>query len=142
MARQKQSMPRNLVAAQKAMERWRATRTQRAIPEALWEAAVALAREHGVHRTSRALRLNYDRLRRRLAQAPRSPSPRQRGVSAPAAAGFAEVVRARAGATTRLVDDECVVEFENAHGDRVRVRTRGLPDLDALAASVWSGRQR
>ena len=45
-------------------ERWRATRQKRRIPEALWKVAAGLASEYGVHGTSRALRLNYDELKR------------------------------------------------------------------------------
>lgn len=138
MPRRKQATPPDLAAARKALERWRATRTQRAIPEALWETAASLAREHGVHRTSRALRLNYDSLRRRVDGARRATRSTQ---GAPV---FAEVVRS--GTDSRdcrpVADGECFVELENARGDRLRVRTRDMPNLDALAASLWNGHRR
>ena len=38
------------------------------IPEPMWEEAVALAREHGVHAVVRALRLDYYTLKRRLSE--------------------------------------------------------------------------
>jgi hypothetical protein len=42
------------------LEQWRKTRKHRArIPERLWKAAVRVARKHGLHRTARALRLDY-----------------------------------------------------------------------------------
>src|SRR5437870_4413135 len=57
-------------------ERWRKTRTHRSpIPEALWGAAVTVARECGLHRTAQTLRLNYDALKERGEAAGRQ-SPR------------------------------------------------------------------
>ncbi|MBI4705462.1 MAG: hypothetical protein HY744_30575 [Deltaproteobacteria bacterium] len=51
------------------------------MPEPLWEAAVALAREHGLYATSRDLHVCYDSLKARLER-----SRRQRAASQPAAA--------------------------------------------------------
>jgi hypothetical protein len=46
---------------------WRKTRKRCSpIPETLWSSAVELAREHGLHRTARALRLNYYSLKKRF----------------------------------------------------------------------------
>ncbi|MGH8653062.1 MAG: hypothetical protein ACREYE_13235, partial [Gammaproteobacteria bacterium] len=39
------------------------------IPEALWASAVGLAREHGLHKTAGALRLNYYTLKKHLESA-------------------------------------------------------------------------
>ena len=48
------------------IEGWRRMRPRpRAMPEPLWSEAAALARELGVYRVSRALRLNFDTLKRR-----------------------------------------------------------------------------
>ena len=46
-------------------ERWRRAHTARLpIPEALWAAAAEAAREHGVFRAAKALRLEYGKLKR------------------------------------------------------------------------------
>src|SRR5207302_10306954 len=46
---------------------WRKTRERCSpIPETLWSSAVDLAREHDLHRTARALRLNYYSMKKRF----------------------------------------------------------------------------
>jgi len=51
---------------------------------------------------------------------------------------FVEVVgREELPVAASRADGECVLELENARGDRVRVRARGLPDLTVLAAALW-----
>ncbi len=58
---------------------WRKTRKRCSpIPETLWSSAVELAREHGLHRTARTLRLNYYSLKKRFPLIPGSPSRAQR----------------------------------------------------------------
>jgi len=50
-------------------ERWRRTRNAGArIPDVLWAAAVRAAGRHGIHRTARALRLDYYSLKERVEQ--------------------------------------------------------------------------
>ncbi len=58
------------------LESWRKRAgRRRRLPEAIWRAAVELAREHGVHPVARSLRLNYYSLKRRVSEAPaRDPS--------------------------------------------------------------------
>src|SRR5439155_5077642 len=59
--------------------RWRETRTHRGapMPAALWAAAVALARQHGLYTTARTLRIDYGSLKKRLdtASPGRVPTP-------------------------------------------------------------------
>ena len=46
-------------------ERWRRSHRGRLpIPEGLWASAAAVAREHGVFRTAKVLRLEYGKLKR------------------------------------------------------------------------------
>ena len=56
------------------------------MPEPLWEAAIALAETEGVYRTARALSLNYQSLRARVAEA--SPEVRR---AAAVPRGFVEL---------------------------------------------------
>jgi hypothetical protein len=62
---------------QQCFDLWRNTRKRCSpIPETLWSSAVELAREHGLNRTARTLRLNYYALKKRfgsIAGAPGSP---------------------------------------------------------------------
>jgi hypothetical protein len=49
------------------IEHWRKTRRKRCrMPEPLWASAVRLAKKHGIYSTSRALRVNYEQLKRRV----------------------------------------------------------------------------
>ena len=107
--------------------RWRDTRTHRGVPmpAPLWAAAVALARQHGLYPTARALRLDYGTLKKRLdaAGAGRAPSP-----------AFIELPVAR---PTGL--GACVIELEGPRGGRMRIEVPGatLADLVALTQVAW-----
>jgi hypothetical protein len=74
----------------------------RRLPDSLWAAAVELARRHGVHRTARALGLDYTGLKNRLENNP-VPEP-----AAPAA--FVELLAAQPSRR------ECTIEVESARG--------------------------
>jgi hypothetical protein len=61
-----------LDAVREAFEQWRSTRTGRErIPEDLWQAAVELSESHSLCKIATVLKLDYNRLRRRIQE--RSP---------------------------------------------------------------------
>jgi len=61
------AIPEAIVQLQRQLDQFRSTQPQRTkLPEALWEAAVELAREHGIYRVAHPLRLDYMGLKRRL----------------------------------------------------------------------------
>jgi len=124
-----------LERARGRFERWRKTRTERRIPEALWAQAVQLSGEYGVYRTARALRLNADRLRQRVQSA---PAPIGSQGEAP---GFWELVRSEQVGAPEHSAPECIVELEDARGTKLRVQWRGgqLPDASVLRRAFWSG---
>lgn len=63
-ARKTTGFPRGMVQARRRLDRWRKTRTAGLpIPKSLWAVAVKLARRHGVCPTSRALGLEYNKLK-------------------------------------------------------------------------------
>ena len=102
---------------QRRFATWRSTgRKGRRIPEALWEAATAAARELGVNRVSRAAGLDYTRLKRRVLgdDAPQAET-------SPTATGpvFVELPT---DSVAELA--QCVVEFEGARG-RFTIRLAG-----------------
>lgn len=125
-------LPAGLEAARRQFERWRATREAPSrIPERLWTVAANSGRRFGVHRTSRALRLDYAVLKSRVApDAAGSPS---RPAAPPS---FVELVPAGSGPRA-----ECVVELEDPSGVRMRIEVKGLAPLDlvALTRSLRAG---
>src|ERR1700740_1645137 len=57
----------SLTLLQQKLEQFRSARTGRTkLPEALWQAAVEMAQQHGLYYTARRLRLDYSCLKKRL----------------------------------------------------------------------------
>jgi len=111
---------------------WRSRRPCRGrIPEALWQAAIGLCREHSICEVSRTLRLNYNALKNRVTGA-RDRSP---VVGQPPDLGF---VRLDLGAP--MAFSECLVEMEAPNGTRMRMSFKGvLRDFDPveLGRAFW-----
>ena len=113
-------------------EAWRKRRRCRGrIPEALWEAAVGLCREHSICEVSRSLRLNYNGLRNR------TPKARDMGLAVGKRSdlGF---VKLDLGAP--IMPSECLVEMEAPNGAKMRMSFRGvLRDFDPveLGRTFW-----
>ena len=111
--------------------RWRETRPYRgaAMPAALWAAAIALARQHGLYTTARTLRIDYGSLKKRRdgAGAGRVPAP-----------AFVELPAAQ---STGL--GPCVIDLEGRRGQRLRIEVTGVTvaDLVTLTQGAW-GRDR
>ena len=126
------ALPADLESARRRFERWRETRRGRPhIPESLWSLATRAARQFGIHRTCRALRLDYVVLKRHVeADATHVPA---RDESPPS---FVELVPA--GSVSRA---ECVVEIEEPSGARMRIELKGVaaPDLVTLTRSLRAG---
>jgi len=107
--------------------RWRARCPYRgaAMPAGLWAAALALARQHGLYRTARALRVDYGSLKKRLdAAGPgrvRSPAFIELPVTRPTGLG------------------PCVIDLEGRRGRRLRIEVTGvtLADLVTLTQVAW-----
>lgn len=95
------------------------------MPAALWAAAVALARQHGLYTTARTLHVDYGSLKRRL------DATGARRVSAPA---FIELPAARPSAL-----GPCVIDLEGRRGRRLRIEVAGvsMADLVMLTQVAW-----
>jgi hypothetical protein len=109
------------------LERWRKTRRGRAaIPERLWVAAASLAREHGINATSKALGLEFNKLKSFVGS---GRTAKKRVAAAPR---FLELVAAPAGVS------ECVIELEGRRG-KMRIEWKGAagPDLAGLSRILW-----
>lgn len=119
------------------IEEWRQTRERRTrMPEELWEAAAALAREHGSWAVSRALRVRHDGLKRRVAETDAD--------AASAAAGFVDLGSISSSvASAPSGSPEAVVELTQADGTRLTVRlpSRAAIDLRALVDAFCGTRR-
>ena len=116
-----------LEKTRRRIARWRETCAYRgaAMPAALWAAALALARQHGLYRTARALRIDYGSLKKRLgtAGAGRVPSP-----------AFVELPAVRPPGL-----GSCVIDLEAPQGGRMRIEVTGVTvaDLVTLTQAAW-----
>ena len=120
-----------LEETRRRIARWRERRPYRgaAMPAALWAAAVALARRHGLYTTARTLHVDYGSLekRRDAAGADHGPAP-----------AFIELPAAR---PTGL--GPCVIELHGRRGRQLRIEVAGVTvaDLVTLTQGAW-GRDR
>ncbi|NOZ79356.1 MAG: hypothetical protein GXP48_09330 [Acidobacteria bacterium] len=123
-----------LEEARQEFKRWRKRRphSRSRIPEDLWSLAVQAARTHGLYRTSRALALDYTRLKDRLAQAVDAES---RPVAKPGE-GFVELAVPSLGLASR-----CLVELSAPSGATMRIELSGpaVPALAALTRGLLGG---
>ena len=136
-------LPARLERLRRRFERWRGTRKVRSrIPETLWASAVKLAGTYGIHRTARALRVDYYALKKRV----EGKSLAEKRVAGSPAATASKVPAGAAGATFVELppaawpgSGECTLELEDAGGAKLRVHVKGFeaPDLAALSRSFW-----
>src|SRR5258707_1351692 len=71
MNRESTPIPEAVAQLQRQLEEFRSTQRGRTkLPESLWQAAVELARQHGVYPVAHPLRLDYTRLKKRLGGSP------------------------------------------------------------------------
>jgi hypothetical protein len=121
-----------IVQMQRELEEYRRSRPRRAkLPESIWEAAAALAREHGVYAVAQALRLDYMGLKKRLG----GVASRRPGKAKPV---FVELI-----APPPATGEECRIEFESTRGDKMRIHwpVRTAPDRTALLRA-WRGTEQ
>lgn len=122
---------------QRQITHWRKTRRKRSpMPPALWDAAVSLARRHGIYAIARALRVSYETLKRRVEQPPRNGS-----LGRLEATGFVEVPAAQLVSSSE--PSETVVEITAPDGARLVVRLPdGAHNLDVLCLADTFWRRR
>jgi hypothetical protein len=123
MKRESTPIPEAVAQLQRQLELFRSTQPgRRKLPESLWQAAVELARQHGVFPIAHPLRLDYTRLKKRLGGSPTF----RRKAAKPA---FVELV-----APPRAQLEECVIEFESSSGSKMRIQWKATapPDWTTL----------
>jgi len=125
-------VPNGMQKICRRFERWRSSHQGRLpIPKALWASAAETAREHGVFRTAKILRLEYAKLKRMTKSAAavkRRPAP---------PAEFLELVATQVPPSGSGLT-ECVIELEGPRG-KMRVQWKGAvaPDLAGLSRVMW-----
>ena len=120
-----------LVQLKERFDEWRAQRKLgMRIPAPLWAAAVDMVSVHGACRVAGALHLDYDMLKRRVAQAGGQASTPE------LAPRFVELF-ATGMPTASASRPECVVELANGRGAHMRVELngQGLAGLAALCSA-------
>jgi hypothetical protein len=115
-------IPEAVAQLQRQLEQFRSSRpTRTKLPESLWQAAVELARQHGIYAVAHPLRLDYTRLKQRLGGMPSQPSKRNQSA-------FIEPVGDDAA-----VLPECIIEFEAPAGGKMRIQWKAAVPPD------WTG---
>ena len=115
-------IPEPIAQLQHQLDQFRSTQSQRTkLPESLWQAAVELARQHGVYAVAHPLRLDYMGLKKRLGGVPNL----RRKAAKPA---FVELITPHPA----MLED-CVIEFESASGGKMRIHWK------AAAPPNWAG---
>jgi hypothetical protein len=120
------SIPEPIVQLQKQFDQFRSEQPHRSkIPEGLWQAAVELARQHGLYAVAHPLRLDYVGLKRRLEAISKVEEKKKKKVASPR---FVELIAAHPAAA------ECVIEFESKSGGKMRIQWKGsgAPDWSNL----------
>jgi hypothetical protein len=121
--------PKPLKELEQRFKGWRSQRQQGTrIPEPLWEAALAVARTHGVSRVAQVLRLGYPQLRKRLEQT------RSAAIVPVVSPAFVELAYDRS-----KEQPGCTIELENRLGAKMTIRFSNSSPAEtvALAELFW-----
>jgi hypothetical protein len=145
ITRNTRELPAQLERTRQRFDRWRQTRQGRArIPESLWASAVRATRKYGLNRTVRALRLDYNALKKHVEAVPSGRGSDRKTVAKSTAGEIrcSEFIELAPAASAGF--PECLLELEDPGGAKMRIHLKGVeaPDLEALSRSFWSLRPR
>jgi hypothetical protein len=116
-------IPEAIAQLQRQLDQFRSTQPRRTkLPEPLWQAAVELAREHGIYSVAHPLRLDYVGLKKRLGGIPTFGSRKTR------AAAFVELTAPQATA-----QHECAIDFECPSGRKMRIQWKASAPPDWIS---------
>lgn len=118
-----------LGAAENKFELWRKNRSGRGrIPDALWQAAIEAAEEHGPSKIAKVLRLDYYKLKERMGLSVETRKSRKEKRQ-----GFLEVP------LFAPESRESALELEGHDGARLRLVLKGAKseELESLARMFW-----
>jgi hypothetical protein len=115
-------IPEPIAQLQLQLDEIRSTRPRgKRLPDSVWQAAVELAREHGVYSVARHLRLDYTGLKKRFG----GVSHRRRKTRKPT---FVELL-----APPSAMQGECLIEFESLRGSKVRIQWKAATSPDWMS---------
>jgi hypothetical protein len=125
-------IPEAIAQLQRQLDQIRSTQPRgKKLPDSVWQAAVELAREHGVYSVARPLRLDYAGLKKRLG----GVSYRRRKAGKPA---FVELI-----APPSAMLGECLIEFESLRGSKVRIQWKAATSPDWMSLlRAWREAER
>lgn len=133
-------VPDTIHQLEEQLQQFRSAHPRRSkLPEALWQAAVEEARQHGIYLVAHTLRLDYGSLKKRLSgvspqeRRPAVLMPRTRGRKAPPSRRIAPPAFVELVSGAGVDAGAYVIEFESGAGPRMRVRWRGTtPEWSSL----------
>ena len=112
-------IPIGMQKVYRRLERWRRKRRGRsAIPKPLWAAAAAVAREHGINRTSQVLHLEFNKLKGFV------ETGKRRKRTANLAPQFVELMTSPPAGFS-----ECIIELQGRRG-KMRIEWKGMTAVD------------
>jgi hypothetical protein len=125
-------IPEPIAQLQLQLNEIRSTRPRgKRLPDSVWQAAVELAREHGVYSVAHHLRLDYAGLKKRLG----GVSHRRRKARKPA---FVELF-----APPSAMLGECLIEFDSLRGSKVRIQWKAATSPDWMSLlRAWREAER
>jgi hypothetical protein len=117
------TIPDAIVQLQRQFDQFRSTQPVRTkLPEPLWQAAVELAREHGIYSVAHPLRLDYVGLKKLLVGI---RTIRHRPTKA---AAFIELTAPQATG-----QHECAIDFEGLSGRKMRIQWKSSAPPDWIS---------
>ena len=125
-------IPEPIAQLQRQLDQFRSTQPRgRRLPDSMWQAAVELAREHGVYSVAHPLRLDYTGLKKRLDGV---PDPKKKATK-PA---FVELI-----ADHSVAMADCVIEFESSVGSKMRIQWKASTGPDWISLfRAWRESER
>ena len=123
-------VPAELKDLSSQIEQWRRTRPRMAaMPDALWALAAEAARQQGLARVARFLRLDYYSLKERIERLEQGS-----GATSVMKPTFIELQPLAVSPVS-----ECTIELEHPRGRRMRIHIKGtpMPDVTALSRTLW-----
>ena len=133
-SRSSTTLPREVAVARRRIDKWRAGNgRRRRIPEGIWTEAAELARVHGIHRVSAAMRLSHEKVKQRLEGIDAVASKMTSSVAVDPVPGFVEI------AATIPPSSGLSVELADNRGRRMTIRGAGHSEVRSMVAAFWTG---
>ena len=134
-AKHSTNIPLALSQARHQLDHWRSQQPNKRtrLPKEFWHQAVALAKEHGLNKTARALNVKYDSLKKHLHKA---GADEESSVQLPP-----EFIELLPGTVTPG-GVECMIEWAEGPNTTIRMHIKGagVSELTALAGVFQGGR--